>query len=134
MRHDGGSARAPPSLMQPSSQARVESRFLALAPLFFIAREVPLLAETDFEEDQDQARGESSRHQDDREDFPRRSLDERGARTPRDDQRGGRPKRDDAQPRSHAFNGSAAGSVGAVPSASFTVPPRRSSSDPSRSL
>jgi hypothetical protein len=103
-RHDA-SARASRPLTQPWSPPGVKGPFLQLAPAFFIVREVPLLAETDFEEDQEQASGESRRHQDDREDFARHSLDQGGTRTACDRQHGGRPKREDAQPRGHAFNG-----------------------------
>jgi hypothetical protein len=103
-RHDA-SARASRPLTQPWSPPGVKGPFLQLAPAFFIVREVPLLAETDFEEDQEQASGESRRHQDDREDFARHSLDQGGTRTACDHQHGGRSKRNDAQPRGHAFNG-----------------------------
>jgi hypothetical protein len=67
-----------------------------LTPTLFIAREVSLLAEADFQEDQEQAPRQSGRHQDDCENFARHPLDQGGTSSDCDDQRGCRAKRSDA--------------------------------------
>jgi hypothetical protein len=132
------SARASRPLRQPWSPTGIRRSFLTLAPAFFIACKVPILAEANFEEDQQQSSGESCRHQDDREDFPRHSLDQGGARTARDNKRDGRPKRDDAQPGGHAFNGirksaRACSTISGASQAAVTVSGGRHQLDPTSS-
>jgi len=75
---------------QPWSPAGVKSSSLPLASALLIARELSLFTKSDLEEGEEQASGQSSRHQDDCEDFARHSPDQRGTRSACDDQRGRR--------------------------------------------
>lgn len=83
-------------MTQPQSPTDLACPPFPLTLALFIAREVPLLAEADFQEDQEQATRQSGRHQDDCENFARHPLDQGGTSTACDDQRGRRAKRSDA--------------------------------------
>jgi hypothetical protein len=99
-----GLLRTPRPALQPRSVAQGGSPLIAPAPTLLRAREVPLFAQADFQEEQEHGARQAAGHQDDREHFARHASHERRACGARDDQQSGRPKREDTRSRSHALS------------------------------
>jgi hypothetical protein len=95
------SAGAPRPSAPPGSTAQVRGLPAGGSPALLVAREVSFLAETHFEEQQEQGSGQATRYQNDGEDFAGHARDQRRAGGACDDQRRGGPECEKAQPRTH---------------------------------